>query len=98
MLEKASVRGPVRSIGAMLCDNGEINLRLASLLHFFGVPVVYFIPPKVWVWRHSRIEDIEHHVDLVLGILPFEEMIYRHWEIPFEYVGNPLIDEVDLRA
>jgi lipid-A-disaccharide synthase len=81
--------------GAILVDNGEINLRLASLLHFFNVPVVYFIPPKVWVWRHSRIEKIEQHVDLVLSILPFEEPIYRHWEIPFKYVGNPLIDEVD---
>ncbi|MBI3544186.1 MAG: hypothetical protein HY075_13025, partial [Deltaproteobacteria bacterium] len=83
--------------GALLCDNGEINLRLASLLHFFDVPVVYFIPPKVWVWRASRIEAIEQHVDLVLSILPFEEPIYRSWEIPFQYVGNPLVDEVDTK-
>ncbi|MBI3555756.1 MAG: lipid-A-disaccharide synthase [Deltaproteobacteria bacterium] len=94
MLEERLFNGkPV--YGAILCDNGEINLRLASLLHFFNVPIVYFIPPKVWVWRHSRIEAIEQHVDLVLSILPFEEPIYRHWEIPFKYVGNPLIDEVD---
>lgn len=83
--------------GAILVDNGEINLRLASLLHFFKVPVVYFIPPKVWVWRPSRIEKIKQHVDLVLSILPFEEPIYRNWEIPFEYVGNPLIDEIDTK-
>ena len=81
---------------AILVDNGEINLRLASLLHFFKVPVVYFIPPKVWVWRHSRIEKIAAHVSRVLSILPFEEPIYREWEIPFRYVGNPLIDEVPL--
>ncbi len=95
MLEERLFSGkPVH--GAILCDNGEINLRLASLLHFFNVPIVYFIPPKVWVWRHSRIEVIEQHVDLVLSILPFEEPIYRNWEIPFKYVGNPLIDEVDM--
>ncbi len=82
--------------GAILVDNGEINLRLASLLHFFGVPVVYFIPPKVWVWRHRRIEQIAQHVNLVLSILPFEEPMYHDWEIPFRYVGNPLIDEVPL--
>ncbi|MBI2604723.1 MAG: lipid-A-disaccharide synthase [Deltaproteobacteria bacterium] len=82
--------------GAILVDNGEINLRLASLLHFFGVPVVYFIPPKVWVWRHRRIEQIARHVNLVLSILPFEEPMYRDWEVPFRYVGNPLIDEVPL--
>jgi lipid-A-disaccharide synthase len=79
---------------AILVDNGEINLRLAALLKYFGVPVIYFIPPKVWVWRSWRIEKIAQHVDLVLGILPFEEPIYREWEIPFRYVGNPLADEV----
>ncbi len=79
---------------AFLVDNGEINLRLASLLHFFKVPVVYFIPPKVWVWRSSRIEQIKNHVQLVLSILPFEEPIYKEWEIPFQYVGNPIDDEV----
>jgi lipid-A-disaccharide synthase len=78
---------------AILIDSGEINLRLASLFHFFKVPVVYFIPPKVWVWRHSRIEKIKQHVRLVLSILPFEKEIYEEWEIPFVYVGNPLIDE-----
>lgn len=83
-----------RPAGAILVDNGEINLRLASLLHFFGVPVVYYIPPKVWAWRIGRIEDIANHVSLVLSILPFEEPLYREWEIPFEYVGNPLLDEV----
>lgn len=83
-----------RPDGAILVDNGEINLRLASLLHFFDVPVVYFIPPKVWVWRHARIEDIAHHVSLVLSILPFEEPLYKEWNVPFRYVGNPLVDEV----
>lgn len=85
-----------RPDGAILADNGEINLRLASLLHFFDVPVVYYIPPKVWTWRLSRIEDIAQHVDLVLSILPFEEPLYKEWEIPFQFVGNPLLDEVPL--
>lgn len=94
LLEKRLFEGP-KVDGAIVVDNGEINLRLSSLLHFFNVPVVYFIPPKVWVWRHSRIEDIDHHIELVLGILPFEQPIYEAWQIPFQYVGNPLIDEVD---
>lgn len=86
-----------RPDGAILVDNGEINLRLASLLHFFGVPTVYFIPPKIWVWRHSRIEDMAHHVNLVLSILPFEAPMYKEWSVPFQYVGNPLVDEISER-
>lgn len=85
-----------RPQAALLIDNGEINLRLAALLNFFRVPVVYYIPPKVWVWRSSRLEQIYSHVRLVLGILPFEKEIYEGWGIPFQYVGNPLLDELPL--
>jgi lipid-A-disaccharide synthase len=81
---------------AVLIDNGEINLRIASLFHFYGIPVVYYIPPKIWVWRFSRIEKIAQHCTKVLGILPFEEEIFKLWDVPFEYVGNPLLNEVDL--
>lgn len=79
---------------ALLVDNGEINLRLAALLHFFNIPVVYYIPPKLWVWRQKRIIPIAYHVKKVLSILPFEKPLYDEWEIPFQYVGNPLLDEV----
>lgn len=85
-----------RPDAALLVDNGEINLRLASLLHFFKVPVVYYIPPKVWVWRPGRLEDIALHCAKVLSILPFEKPIYEEWGIPFDYVGNPLLDELPL--
>lgn len=80
--------------GAILVDTGEINLRLAPMLRLRRVPVVYFIPPKVWVWRASRLKTIARNVDLVLSILPFEEPIYASRGIPFQYVGNPLLDEV----
>lgn len=82
--------------GAILVDTGEINLRLAPLLRLFRVPIVYFIPPKVWVWRSGRLKAIAQNVDLVLSVLPFEEPIYRRRAIPFRYVGNPLLDEVPL--
>lgn len=84
--------------GAILVDNGEINLRLSGLLHFFRVPVVYYIPPKIWVWRKSRIEALIQHVSVVLGILPFEKPLYDEYQMPFIYVGNPLLDEINASA
>lgn len=82
--------------GAILVDTGEINLRLAPLLRRFGVPTVYFIPPKIWVWRKHRLATIARSIDLVLSILPFEQPIYAARKIPFQYVGNPLLDQVPL--
>jgi lipid-A-disaccharide synthase len=86
-----------RPDGAILVDAGEINLKLAPVLHYFQIPTVYFIPPKVWVWRSSRLATIAKNVDLVLSILPFENRIYERLNIPFQYVGNPLLDEVPLK-
>jgi len=86
-----------RPDGAILVDAGEINLKLAPVLRHFRIPTVYFIPPKVWVWRAGRLAAIAENVDLVLSILPFENRIYERRKIPFQYVGNPLLDEVPLR-
>ena len=86
-----------RPDGAILVDAGEINLKLAPVLRHFQIPTVYFIPPKVWVWRASRLATIAKNVDLVLSILPFESQIYQRRNIPFQYVGNPLLDEVPLK-
>lgn len=87
-----------RPHGAILVDTGEINLRLARILRSFNVPVVYFIPPKVWVWRSDRLRAIARDVALVLSVLPFEEPIYKARNIPFQYVGNPLLDEVPIQV
>src|SRR2546427_3093248 len=35
----------------VVIDSPEFNLRLARAARRAGVPVVYFIPPQVWVWR-----------------------------------------------
>jgi lipid-A-disaccharide synthase len=86
-----------RPDGAILVDAGEINLKLAPMLRYFQIPTVYFIPPKVWVWRSGRLSTIANNIDLVLSILPFENQIYERRNIPFQYVGNPLLDEVPLQ-
>jgi lipid-A-disaccharide synthase len=86
-----------RPDGAILLDAGEINLKLAPILRSFQVPTIYFIPPKVWVWRSGRLAAIAKNIDLVLSILPFENQIYEMRNIPFQYVGHPLLDEVPLQ-
>ena len=86
-----------RPDGAILVDTGAINLKLALVLRRFKIPTVYFIPPKVWVWRSGRLRTIARNIDLVLSILPFEEQFYAKRNIPFQYVGNPLLDQVPLR-
>lgn len=72
------------------CDAPDFNLGLEQRLRSAGVPTVHFISPSVWAWRRRRIHQIQHAVDLMLCIFPFEPPLYAQAGIPALYVGHPL--------
>lgn len=78
---------------ALLLDYGGFNLRLAQYLKSKGVKVVYYIPPKVWVWKKNRVFKIKKYVDDVLVVHPFEVDFYKTYGIEAKYVGHPLLEE-----
>lgn len=78
----------------VLIDYPGFNLRVAQWAKKRGFKVVYYISPKVWAWKASRIKKIEQYVDKLLVIFPFEVDIYAPYEIDVVYVGNPLQDAV----
>lgn len=80
----------------ILIDYPSFNLRLAKEAKRLGIPVFYYISPKVWAWKERRVKKIRRYVDMMLSILPFEPEWYekRHgYEVT--YVGNPSANEVD---
>jgi lipid-A-disaccharide synthase len=79
---------------AVLIDFPDFNLRLAKQLKKRGIRVVYFVSPQVWAWRKRRLKQLKAHIDKMLCIFDFEEVIYREAGIPVEYVGHPLVDLV----
>ncbi len=81
---------------AVVIDYPDFHFRLAARLTKLGVPLVYYIPPKTWVWRKSRIARLRALFKRVLCILPFEEEFYRRENVNALYVGNPLLDELPL--
>lgn len=82
---------------AVVIDYPDFHFRLARRLNRLGVPVVYYIPPKVWVWRKKRIRRLRESFVKVLSILPFEVPFYEKENVPVTYVGNPLADELPLQ-
>ena len=71
-------------------DYGGFNLRYTlPLAHRHGVPVVYYIPPKVWASRRRRIKRLRSYTDLCLTILPFEADYLSQRGVTARYVGNP---------
>ncbi len=78
----------------ILVDYPSFNLKVAKYAHNLGIPVHYFISPKVWVWKEWRVKDIRRYVDHMYCILPFEPEWYRERGYKATYVGNPTVQEV----
>ena len=76
----------------ILIDYPGFNLKMAAVARAAGIPVLYYIAPKVWAWKRSRLEKIKRTVDHVALIFPFEIPLYRRRGIPHTFVGHPLLD------
>jgi lipid-A-disaccharide synthase len=81
---------------AIFIDYPDFHFRLARRLKKMGIPMIYYIPPKVWAWRQHRVKFLKKFFTRILCILPFEEDFYKRFNIPVKYVGNPLVDELPL--
>ncbi|MCC6685338.1 MAG: lipid-A-disaccharide synthase [Bacteroidia bacterium] len=79
----------------ILIDYPGFNLRMAEFAKANGIKVIYYISPKLWAWKESRVKKIKAFVDLLLLILPFEKEFYlKHGYKQTVYVGNPVVDAV----
>lgn len=82
----------------ILVDYPSFNLKLAAEAHRLGIPVYYYISPKVWAWKEGRVKRMRRYVRRILSILPFETEYYRRrHNLDITYVGNPSVEEVDER-
>ena len=79
----------------ILVDYPGFNLRVARHAHRRGVPVLYYIAPKVWAWRAGRARRLAEDTDRVAVIFPFEAEALRAAGVDARFVGNPLLDRVE---
>lgn len=79
----------------IVMDYPEFNLYLSRKLHAFGLKIFYYISPQVWAWRKSRVETIQKFCVKAFLLFPFEVDFYKSRNVPYEFVGHPLLDELD---
>ena len=83
----------------VLIDYPGFNLRMAKWAKSHGIKVYYYISPKVWAWKESRVYKIKKYVDTLFTIFPFETAFFKKYDFDVVYVGNPLVDAIaDYRA
>ncbi len=85
----------------ILVDYPGFNLRIAEFIkkHILRTPnselkTFYYISPQVWAWKRSRVKKIKACVDRMFVILPFEKDFYKQYNYDVDFVGHPLLDEI----
>lgn len=81
----------------ILVDYPSFNLKLAAKAKALGIPVFYYISPKVWAWKEWRVKKIKKLVTAMYAIFPFEPEFYARHGMQVEYVGNPSVEELETR-
>ena len=79
----------------ILVDYPGFNLRIAGFAKQQGIKTFYYISPQVWAWKQSRVYQIKKVVDRMFVILPFEKEFYNRFDYPVDFVGHPLLDEIE---
>ena len=79
----------------LLIDNPGFNLRIAKWAKSQGIAVHYYIAPKAWAWNTGRIKTMRRVIDKLYVIFPFEVSFFAKHQMSAEYVGNPILEEID---
>ncbi|MFA6770178.1 MAG: lipid-A-disaccharide synthase [Bacteroidales bacterium] len=78
----------------ILIDYPGFNFRIARFAKKNKLKVFYYISPKVWAWKESRIKHLKNDIDQLFIIFPFEIKYFKKHGINAIYNGNPLLDSI----
>lgn len=81
----------------VLIDYPGFNLRFSAAVkrEFPEVRQVYYISPQVWAWNRRRVPRMVELLDEMLCLFPFERRIFEEAGLKTEFVGHPLVDELE---
>ena len=80
----------------IVCDSPAFNFHIAKLAKKRNIPVLFYVAPQLWAWAPWRIHKLRKCCTRLAPILPFEQEWFTTRGIDTTYVGNPLLDEIDI--
>ena len=91
LLRQIVARKPDLMIGI---DAPDFNLSLEQRVRARGVRTIHYVSPTVWAWREGRVKHVAAAADRVLALFPFEAPFYQQHDVPVDFVGHPLADQL----
>ena len=78
----------------VLIDYPGFNFKIAEFAHKAGFKVFYYIAPKVWASRESRVKKLKEYVDKLFIVFPFEIPYFTSKGVDFIYKGMSMLSTV----
>lgn len=91
----------IKPSAIILVDYPGFNLRLAKeikKLKLENTKIIYYISPQVWAWKENRVFSIKKYIDKMLVVFDFEKDFYAKFNYDADFVGHPLIDNLDIKT
>ena len=81
-------------------DSPDFTLRVAEKVKKINpnIKTIHYVAPQVWVWREGRVKKIKKFIDHILLLFNFEKAYFDKETMSNEFVGHPLLDDIDDKA
>jgi lipid-A-disaccharide synthase len=80
---------------AVVCDSPAFNFHVARGAKSLGVKTLFYVAPQLWAWAPWRIRKLKKYCDKLCCILPFEQEWFSSRGIDTEFVGSPLLEQIN---
>ena len=80
----------------IVCDSPSFNFHVAKAAKKAGIKTIFYVAPQLWAWAGWRIRKLRKYCDKLCCILPFEQDWFSERGVNTTFVGNPLLDELQI--
>ena len=80
----------------IVCDSPSFNFHIAKAAKNAGVKTLFYVAPQLWAWAEWRITKLKKFCTAGLAaILPFEPDWFSQRGLDCQFVGNPMLEDID---
>ncbi len=80
----------------IVCDSPSFNFHVAKAAKKAGIKTLFFVAPQIWAWGGWRIRKLRKRCDKLCCLLPFEQDWFGQRGMDAVFVGNPLMDKLEI--